>query len=489
MAIRIAFLGAATTVTGSQFLVSTGRARVLVDCGMFQGGPHEVERNRVPLAYDTGEIDAIVLTHAHLDHCGLLPQVAALGYRGPVYATRATAELAALVLRDSAKLQEEFAHRAERRRRHDPAHDVEASIRAHPPEVVTEPDEPLYRMEDAERAIALFRGVGYDTPFELAPGVRATLHDAGHILGSAIVRLAVDDAGGTRTIVFSGDLGRPNTPIIRDPTVVTGADYVIVESTYGGREHEPREEAARHLADAVQTVAERAGVLLVPSFAIGRTQELVWELERLIEAGRVARLPLFLDSPMASKASDVYRRHPECYDDETRALLAEHHAPLDYPGAVTTNDADASRAIARAPRPHLVVASNGMLTGGRVLAHFRELVDDPSALLLFVGYQGQGTLGAHLLAGEQSVVIDGQRREVRLAVRAIDGFSAHADEPELLAWLAHFTAGKRAGEPGYPKRVFVVHGDPEAQRALEPKVRALTLDTHVPRWRETVELD
>ena len=263
---------------------------------------------------------------------------------------------------------------------------------------------------------------------------------------------------------------------------------MIVESTYGGREHEPQAEAIRVLAETVRLVGEAGGVLLVPSFAIGRTQEIGWELDRLIERGDIPLLPLYLDSPMASKASDVYRRHMEYYDDETRALLHTEGSPLDYPNQTITNSIHQSQAIERAARPYMIVASNGMLTGGRVVGHLRNLIDDPGATILFVGYQGQGTLGAHLQAGAKTVKLDGVVRQVRCAVRSISGFSAHADEPELLAWLSNFAAGKSRGEPGYPRRVFLVHGDPEAQMALEPKVRALGFETHVPYWHERVTL-
>jgi metallo-beta-lactamase family protein len=336
-----------------------------------------------------------------------------------------------------------------------------------------------------------FRPLDYEAEEEVAPGVHATLFDAGHILGSAIIRLRVRDTddGPERLIVFSGDLGRPGTPIIRDPTRLAAADYVVVESTYGGREHEPHEEAIRILAETVRIVAESNGVLLVPSFAIGRTQEVVWELDRLIERGEIPLLPLYLDSPMASKASDIYRRHAELFDAETRELLRTGNTPLDYPKQTVTRTVRQSRAIERARRPYMIVASNGMLTGGRVVGHLRTLIDDPDATILFVGYQGEGTLGAHLQRGATQVKLDGQVREVRCRVRSISGFSAHADESELLDWLGQFGVDRAPGEPGRPRRVFLVHGDPEAQDALEPRVRALGFDTHVPRWHEAVPLD
>jgi len=580
------FLGAATTVTGSQFLLETGQARILVDCGMFQGGPSEAVRNRIPLAYDPASLDAILLTHAHLDHCGLIPHVVREGFHGPIRATAGTIELARLVLLDSGRLQEEFAKREDRwerrhpdrakaedakehaaldaaielaeagdhgtaptaeavdfaARSHDAADDAptsapaapaarpapgtirhadeaahaegvhvatsiepvgrltvggpgrpdhEADLRAAGPELQPDLDAPLYTERDAVESLRGFQPVRYGVEEEVAPGIHATYLDAGHILGSAIIRLRVQDVPGgpERILVFSGDLGRTGTPIIADPTPVTNADYVLCESTYGGREHEPSAEAHRILAETVRLVAEHQGVLLVPSFAIGRTQEIVWELDRLVSSGEIPALPLYLDSPMASKASDIYRRHAEYFDDETRALLASGDTPLDYPNQVIVTDMAQSQAIAKARRPYMIVASNGMLTGGRVVGHLRNLIDDPAATILFVGYQGEGTLGRHLQDGAKTVRLDGQVRDVRCRIASISGFSAHADEPGLLAWLAGFTQGKRAGDPGFPRRVFLVHGDPGPQAELAPKVAALGLDVHVPHWHEAVTLD
>ena len=542
-AMEIHFLGGATTVTGSQFLLVTERARVLIDCGMFQGSPNESIRNRIPFDFDPAELDAVLLTHAHLDHCGLLPVLVREGYVGPIHTTAGTVELATLVMLDSGHLHEEFAKREARwEKRHpdkvaaddrkeadafqaaldlagagangengeagehvpttveavrDPAapdswpRDPEADLRAQPASLDMDLDAPLYTVKDAERVLPQFAPLHYGEEREVAPGVRATFVDAGHILGSAIIRLRVTDreGGEERVIVCSGDLGRPGTPILRDPTVMTGADYVLVESTYGGREHEPEAEAIRILAETIRMVAEADGVLLVPSFAIGRTQEVVWELDRLIERGEIPLLPLYLDSPMASKASDIYRRHPDYYDEETAKLLRDGESPLDYPNQIVVRDFKASQAIVKAPRPYMIVASNGMLTGGRVVGHLRNLIDDRTATILFVGYQGEGTLGSHLQAGAGTVNLDGQVRRVRCNVRSISGFSAHADESELLDWLRAFGAGRKPGDPGFPRRVFLVHGDPEAQIALEPKVRDLGYATHVPHWHERVTLD
>jgi metallo-beta-lactamase family protein len=558
---EIRFFGAANTVTGSQFLLITDRAHVLIDCGMFQGGPHEVVRNRVPLSYDPTSLDAIVLTHAHLDHCGLIPHVVAEGFNGPIYATRGTIELASLVLLDSGKLQEEYAkrHRHWAARNPDKAaredqkelteiqqqerlaeqedqataiaalhpgdvtpdghivasgvdelalHDEQAlgtrlgyppvghpnyaaSLAGNPanPNLVLEG--PLYDVEQAQTALLQFKPVAYEAAVAVAPGITAVYHDAGHILGSSIVELRVEADGDTpaRTLVFSGDLGRTDAPILRDPTVIEAADYVFVESTYGGRTHEPEEESLGALAQAVNDTIAQNGVLLIPSFAIGRTQEVVWALQHLLDAGRIPKIKLYLDSPMASKASTIYREHRDYYDAETLALLDKGEGPIDFPDQQETPLAAQSEKIDIARRPYVLVASNGMLTGGRVLNHLRRLIGDTKAMILFVGYQGEETLGAKLQAGARTARLDGQEYQVRCAVRSISGFSAHADEPQILAWLSHFIEGRKAGDPGVPRQIFIVHGDPDAQQAIEPKITALGLTVLAPHWHEHVKLD
>jgi metallo-beta-lactamase family protein len=558
---EIHFLGAANTVTGSQFLLTTERARVLIDCGMFQGSPQEVVRNHVPLAYDPASLDAIILTHAHLDHCGLIPHIVAEGFNGPIYATRGTIELAALVLLDSGKLQEEYAkrHRHWAAKNPDKAaredlreekaieeqeqiaeqedtasapgnlhagdltpdghvvasgidelalHDEqgmgtrlgfppvghpnhEAALAGSPlhPNLVLE--EPLYDQAQAQDALTRFRPVEYEASVVVAPGITAVYHDAGHILGSSIVELHIDAQKDVpaRTLVFSGDLGRAHAPILREPTVLSQADYVLVESTYGGREHEPEDESLTQLEQAVKDVVAQGGVLLIPSFAIGRTQEVVWALQHLLDAGRIPQVKLFLDSPMASKASTIYREHTDYYDAETLALLKAGEGPIDFPGAKETPLAAQSELIDRSKRPYVLVASNGMLTGGRVLNHLRTLIGDPKAIILFVGYQGEATMGAHLQAGAKTARIDGQEYTVRCAVRSISGFSAHADESQILAWLGHFIDGRKAGDAGVPRKVFIVHGDAEAQQAIEPKIQALGLPTLAPHWHQAIVLD
>ena len=511
MGISIQFLGAAGCVTGSQFLVTAGDRRVLIDCGMFQGSPQEVERNRMPFAFEPSTLDALLLTHAHLDHCGRTPALTKAGFRGPIHATRATVDLTEIVLLDSAKLQVEFTNRwnkrqarkAERAAQADQA-DAETQseaaaqetddpsfaerLRSGPAEGKTEIREPLYDEHDVERAVELMRGCDYGDEVRVAEGITAVFHDAGHILGSAIIELRVTDEGAVRTIIFSGDLGRDGTPILRDPTPIAHGEYVVVESTYGNREHAPHDTAIEELAAAVGEVADDEGVMLVPAFAIGRTQELIWVLDDLVRDGRIPRVPLYLDSPMASKATRVYHDHPETYDEETGELLRSGDSPLNYPGQQFTDTVEESKAIRHANRPFMVVASSGMLTGGRIMHHLKDFLPDPKSTLLFIGYQGEGTLGRHIQEGTRSVRIDGQEISVRCRVRSISGFSAHADQHELEAWLANFGRAGNGGD-GRPKTVFIVHGDPDAAEAFAVRIRSeLGMEAHVPQHRESVSL-
>ena len=505
MTITIQFLGAVETVTGSQYLVTAGDRRIVVDCGFFQGSPNEVARNRMPFAYEAGAVDALLVTHAHLDHCGRIPSLVKAGFSGPIHATPGTLDLTEIVLRDAAKLQEE----AEARwRRHHPeaaeaadGADEETAVeqddpgmptrlRKADPEAMTMSRAALYNAEDVDATVKLFRPVGYEETLQVADGITAKFHDAGHILGSAIIELTVTDAGTPTTIVFSGDLGRCDTPILRDPTPISHADFVLVESTYGNREHGPMDQAVEELAQAVSEVAGGNGVLLIPSFAIGRTQQLVWELDGLLRENRIPKLPLFLDSPMASRASDVYMRHPEDYDAETGALLRAGGTPLEYPGEQFTNEVDQSKAIRTQPRPFMVVASSGMLTGGRILHHLKDFLPDPTSMLLFIGYQGEGSLGFAIQHGAKEARIDGQKYPVRCKVRSISGFSAHADEHELEDWVRNFVqAGGAAASNGRPKIVFVVHGDPDAASAFADHIRGdLGLDVQLPTYRQEVVL-
>lgn len=504
MGIGIQFLGAVGTVTGSQFLVTVGERRVLVDCGMFQGSPEEIARNRVPFAFEPGALDAVLLTHAHLDHCGRIPALVKGGYRGPIHATEATLDLAEIVLLDSAKLQEEAAARWKRKHPEEAAapagggseeaaavetdEDLPRRMREATPEGSTTTREPIYVIADVEQTVRQFRGLRYGIELAVTDGVTAIFHDAGHILGSGIIELRLTAGERSITVVFSGDLGRDDTAILRDPTRLAHADYVLVESTYGDREHAPQAQAVDELAAAIGSVAKDRGVMLVPAFAIGRTQELIWILDHLAREDRIPRIPLFLDSPMASRATDVYLRHPETYDEDTAALLRSGDSPLEYPGQQFMNSVEQSKSIRDQPRPFMLVAASGMLTGGRIMHHLKDFLPDPACTLLFIGYQGEGTLGRHLQSGGKTARIDGKEWDVRCRVLTISGFSAHADEHELTRWLGAFGAAR--GDNGRPRRVFVVHGDPDAAEAFAKRIAGeLHMDPYLPQWKEQVALD
>lgn len=502
MGISLRFLGAAGGVTGSQYLLTVGERRILVDCGLFQGGMEEIARNRMAFSFGPDDVHAVLLTHAHNDHVGRLPALVRAGYRGPVFATDATADLAEIVLTDSAHLQARAAERWARRHPEEAAAatgESEATVTEtemahvaaampHPPPMDTTTHAALFDEGDVRRAIELVRPVAYDAVTSITDGIEATFHDAGHILGSAIIELRVrEPEGAERTLVFSGDLGRPDTPILRDPTPLTHADVVVVESTYGDREHPAQGQAIEELVQVVTEIAKSGGVLLIPAFAIGRTQHLVWLLDDLVRDGRIPRLPLFIDSPMACEANDVYLRHPEGYDAETLALLQSGDSPLVYPGQACTTSVEASKAIIGSPRPFILVAASGMLTGGRILHHLKDLLPDPRATLLFIGYQGQGTLGRHLQDGGKEARIDGASWPVRCRVQSITGLSAHADQTELDAWIGHFGAAGR--EDGRPRAVYVTHGEPAAATAFASRINHdLGVVAGVPSLGETVTI-
>jgi metallo-beta-lactamase family protein len=452
------FLGAAGTVTGSKHLVTAGGRRVLLDCGLFQGLKALRLRNWAPPPVDPRAVEAVVLSHAHIDHSGYLPVLARQGFRGPVYCTPATRDLLTVLLRDAARLQEEDADRANRYR-----------YSKHAPAL------PLYTTADAEAALALVETRPYGAPFGVATsGTTALLRRAGHILGSATVELAV--AG--RRVVFSGDLGRPRRPILRDPEPVREADVVLVESTYGDRVHAAHPEDA--LATLLDAVAAERRALVVPAFAVGRTQELIWWIRHLEDRGRVPVLPVWVDSPMAIEVTDIYARHPEEHD---LAMAAANHDG----GAVRTQNfrlahrAEESRALNDHPGPVVIISASGMATGGRILHHLAHRLPDPRTTVLLPGFQAAGTRGRSLQEGATRLRIHGRDVPVRAQVVTIDGLSAHADRDELLAWLREFRAA--------PRTAWVVHGEPQPADRLAATMRAkLGWDARVAEDGATVPL-
>jgi len=458
----IRFLGAAGTVTGSRYLVEWGSARVLVDAGLFQG-PKELRlRNRAPWPVEPASLSAVVLTHAHIDHIGALPQLARDGYRGPVHCTPATRDLAGLLLPDSGRLQEEEARFANER-----------GYSRHAPNA-----RPLYTEDDALAVLPQLAPVRYGEAREIAPGVSLVFRRAGHILGSATVELALAGPG-PRRLLFSGDLGRYGAPILPDPEPGTGADALVVESTYGGKRHaEGAPEDA--LAGVVQRAVGAGGALLVPAFAIGRTQEVLYALKRLEDAGRIPALPVFVDSPMAVDATPIFLAHREDHDDEMARRLGAGEDPL-RPAKVTfCRTPEQSKAINRVNGPCIIISASGMATGGRVLHHLHLRLPDPRTTVLLVGFQAAGTRGQALQAGATAVRMFGEEVPVRAHVTSLGGFSAHADEGEVSRWLATF--------PSPPRRTFLVHGEATALAASLARMERLGWPAHVPRHLELVPL-
>lgn len=468
MSLALTFLGAAQNVTGSCCAVEANGGTILVDCGLYQ--ERELRpRNWAPFPIEPSRVAAVLLTHAHLDHCGLLPKLARDGFRGPIFCTPATADLARIVLLDSAKIQEEDAAAKARR------HAGEARKGPHP-------DAPLYTIRDAEAVSTLFDPRDYRTPFAPAAGLQAEFYEAGHILGSSMIKLAVRTAEPAPSVVFTGDLGRRQLPILRDPEANLSADTVVIESTYGNRRHGPVAGVPDALADIIRRTSRAGGKVVIPAFAIERTQELLYHLGILISAGKIPRLPVFLNSPMAVKILEVFKRHPELADDETLAILRGGRSPYEFPGLTLVAGVEESKAIDKLSGPAVIIAGSGMCNGGRIKYHLTHTIDAPENTVLFVGYQAQGTLGREILDGAKEVRILGRRYPVRARVEQLPGFSAHADRDELLAWLKGLTPP--------PRRVFVTHGEAEAATDFAGFVKQQTgWDAAAPTYNQRVELD
>ncbi len=440
---KITMQGAAGgQVTGSAYQIQTRQANVLVDFGVFQGVPNAEERNQVPAGLDVSALDAVLVTHAHLDHTGRLPLLAKHGYAGSVYATPATIELTDLILRDSAKIQAQDTERLNRKRE-----------RAGKPAV-----EPLFGVGEVERVMAQFRAVGYGVGVAVAPGVTARFVEAGHLLGSASIEVTVEEEGRRKVVVFSGDLGPKGAPILRDAEPFQQADLVFLESTYGDHDHKPFEETVAEFFGIVGEAARRGGKMLVPTFAVGRAQLMMVLLAWAFRQGRFPAFPIYLDSPMAIEATAIYRRHPELFDDEMVAMMKERPIEADLALLRATPTADESKALNDRPGPCLILAGAGMCTAGRILHHLKQNLWRPETSVLMVGYQGEGSLGRLLVDGAKRVSILGEEVAVRARVHTLSGFSAHAGQRDLLGWLGAM-AGSRP-------RVVLTHGEDRARRPL-----------------------
>jgi metallo-beta-lactamase family protein len=466
--VKLQFLGAARQVTGSQYYFEADGARLLVDCGMYQEREF-LARNWEPCPVRLRDVQALLLTHAHVDHCGLAPKLVRDGFHGPIITTSASADLVELVLRDSAEIQVEDAAFKEKRHRKEGR-------------VGERPIKPLYTPADVDRTLPLIEGVAYDRPVRINDHVHAVFHDAGHILGSAMIELRVTDHGQPRRVVFTGDLGQWDRPIVRNPTIFTEADYVVMESTYGDRVHESHESIESQLERAITETVAAGGKMIVPIFAIERAQELIYYLNRLLQADRIPAVPVFLDSPMAADVNEIFRRHRECFDAEAQEMTANGGSLLQFPSLHVLRTVQESMSVNAMKGPAIIMATSGMCTAGRIKHHLAHHIGNPACTILFVGYQAQGTLGRQILDGNREVRIHGILRWVRAQVRQIQGISGHADRKGLLKWLGYFRRP--------PRQLFITHGEPEASLSLAEAVRTtLGWNVCVPEYRETVTLN
>jgi metallo-beta-lactamase family protein len=460
---KIKFLGAAGTVSGSKYLVDAGGMRFLVDYGMFQG-PKKLRLLNWEEAQNHPSADHVLLTHAHIDHIGMLPVLVRAGFKGSIWSTQVTAELCRISLLDAAHLQEEDARFANK-----------MGFSRHKPAL------PLFTKEDAEEVFPLLRAVNYDQYQDLADGVQVRFFDAGHILGSAIVEITLKDGGNPLRLVFSGDLGRYDALILRDPEPVNEADFLLVESTYGNRIH-PHEEPLSELSKVINETAKRGGMLLIPSFAVGRTQTLLYLIRDLKERRMIPDLPVFVDSPMAQHVTELFCRHIEDFDEEAKAVFRKTgECPVLCPKLQFVSSREESQTINNMRFPGIILSASGMATGGRILHHLKYRLPDPKNTILFVGYQSVGTRGQLIKDGAREIKIHGEMIPVRARIRSLEAFSGHADCSEIMRWLGTFK------KP--PKLTFVVHGEEESSAALADKIsRSLGWKTHIPGYLESFNL-
>jgi len=442
--VRIDFLGAARNVTGSMHLLTVNGHRILLECGLFQGRRQEAfERNR-NLPFEASTIHVLVLSHAHIDHSGNIPNLVRCGFAGKIYATSATRDLCDIMLRDSAHIMEADVEYVNKKRSHQGL----------------DPVQPTYTLSDAQASLEHFAGLDYGRQALIAPGVQLTFHDAGHILGSSVCVLDITEQRQRFRLLFTGDLGRDGLLILRDPQVVPDADYLITESTYGARLHGTPHEAEVQLQRVVNETFSRQGKLIIPSFSVGRTQEIVYALHRLRLAGSIPLLPIFVDSPLSTNATEIFRLHPECYDAETVAFMHQVSDPFGFSELHYTRDVEESKALNTRQEPMIIISASGMCESGRILHHLKNNIEDARNTILFVGFQAEHTLGRRILDRSRQVPIFGEMYSLRAHVEQIDGYSAHADRDELLGYIQRL-------DPRRVRKAFVVHGDEEAELALQ----------------------
>ncbi|WP_425057738.1 Ribonuclease [Sporomusa carbonis] len=459
---RLTFLGAAGMVTGSSYLLEIGQKKYLVDCGMFQGSKAIAALNRRPFLYNPADIDGVLLTHAHIDHSGLLPRLCKSGFKGPIYATKVTAELCSIMLPDSGHIQEfdaEIANRKGQRAGHKHV-------------------DPLYTVEEAYECLKQFSPVAYDSEVKLADEITVKFREAGHILGSSMVEIWVTENNETAKFLFSGDLGQPDQPIIKDPAIIDHADYIVVESTYGARKHEISD-PVELLAQYINASVEKGGNIIIPSFAVGRTQTILYHLHKLFKAGLIPDIPVIIDSPLAISATNIFLHNSQEYDSEAYDMLyKDHDHPLSMPQLTFTKTSDESKTINKMDRPAIIISASGMADAGRILHHLKHNLWRPECTVLFVGYQAQGSLGRRLLEGIKRVKIMGEEISVKAKIYNLEGFSAHADRDQLIAWLGNFQ--------NKPANIFVVHGEQDMSVPFAQLIeRQLGISTYVPRYGDS----
>lgn len=463
---KLTFWGAAQTVTGSMHMVEFGGRRVLMDCGLYQGRRKDAESYNREFPAPPSRIDAVLLSHAHIDHSGLLPRLFRDGFRGKVYATSATRDLCERMLADSAHIQEKDAAWVNRRQRRKGLDKIE----------------PLYDQRDVDGVLECFEVVDYDAPFRPMEGLSVEYRDAGHILGSASMMLTMTEAGRTVKLGFTGDVGRGDRPILRDPQPMEDCDYLICESTYGGRTHEPADRAKDRLAHVVGATASRGGKVIIPAFAVGRTQEIVFRLDELTNEGRLPPVPVYVDSPLAVNVTEVFRNHPECYDEELLEYMESDTEPFGFDRLTYVRDVAESKRLNTSRLPMVIISASGMCEAGRILHHLRNNIEDPRNTVMIVGYCAEHTLGRRIVDRKREVKIFGDPYKLRADVEVMNAYSAHADEPELVDFVGHL-------DPDRLKKIFLVHGDASRQLSLFDALAARGYSTgHGPVRGETVEL-
>ncbi|MBI5032301.1 MAG: MBL fold metallo-hydrolase [Chloroflexi bacterium] len=462
---KITFHGAAGTTTGSMHMIETDNERILLDCGLYQGHRAEAFERNSNFPFDPKTLSAVILSHAHIDHSGNLPSLVKHGYAGKINCTSATRDLVTLMLRDSARIQEQDAEYLNQKK----------SRKGLPP------IEPLYSVQDAERTLPRLVGYGYNEWYRVNDNARAMMVDAGHILGSAITTLEINENGRTIRLGFTGDLGRPDTSLLCDPDIAHALDYLIIESTYGNREHGMLKDAQDELAQIVHETVTRGGKVIIPSFAIGRTQEIVYTLHLRTEAGELPRIPIYVDSPLAIDATDVFRLHVESLCEDVRDHLMDHDDPFGFHGLHYTRSVEESKRINTLPEPCIIISASGMCEAGRILHHLKNNLEDKRNTILFVGYQAENTLGRRIVDGARKVRVFGDEFTVNARIAMANGFSAHADHSELIDWVNKVKDGL--------KGVFVVHGESESSQAFAAELRTMgNFNVTVPTLNQTIQV-